>query len=256
MTLWHTIILGIVEGITEFLPISSTAHLALASKLLGLSQSNFIKSFEIAIQFGAILAVVVLYGRTVFKNIIWLKKTAIAFLPTAIIGFFLYKIVKNIFLSSYAIMVWSLLIGGILLIAFELIHREKESSKEDIGEVSTWQCLLIGTFQALAVIPGVSRAAATIIGGLLLGIRRKTITEFSFILAVPTMLAATGYDLLKSGSGFNRGDLAALLIGFLISFVVAVFAIKFLISFIKRNNFISFGVYRIILALLFLIFLL
>lgn len=252
MSALHALVLGVIEGITEFLPISSTAHLALTSRLLGLVQSDFIKSFEIAIQFGAILSVIVLYGKTVFKGWEWLKKIALAFVPTAIIGFALYKIIKNVFLSDYSLMVWSLLIGGILLIIFELWHKEKDGSIGDISEVSVWQCLAIGAFQGLAVIPGVSRSAATIIGGLIMGVKRRLIIEFSFILAVPTMLAASGYDLIKSGTSFSRQDYLALAIGFIVSFFVAIFAIKFLLSFIKKNNFIPFGIYRIILGIIFI----
>lgn len=256
MALWHSLVLGLVEGITEFLPISSTAHLALTSKLLGMSQTEFIKSFEIIIQFGAILAVLVLYGKTLIKNPLWIKKIIIAFIPTGIIGFVLYKIIKGFLLSSYGVMVWTLLIGGIALIVFELMHKEKEGAKEDISNLSVKNCLIIGVFQALAVIPGVSRAAATIVGGLLLGIKRKTIVEFSFLLAVPTMLAAGGYDLLKSGASFSGNDYSALAIGFVVSFIVAIFAIKFLLGFVRKNNFISFGVYRIVLAIIFILFLL
>ena len=252
MSLLNSFILGIVEGITEFLPISSTAHLALTSKLLGMSQSDFVKSFEIIIQFGAILAVLVLYGKDMIKNRIWFKKIMIAFIPTGIIGFVLYKVIKGFLLSSYTVMVWTLLIGGLLLIIFELRHKEKAEAKEDISTLSTQQCIAIGLFQSLAVIPGVSRAAATIIGGLLLGIKRKTIVEFSFLLAVPTMLMAGGYDILKSGASFSSQNLLALAIGFVVSFVVAMAAIKFLLSFVRKNNFVPFGIYRIILALLFI----
>ena len=252
MNALHALVLGVVEGVTEFLPISSTAHLALASKLLGLVQSDFMKSFEIFIQFGAILAVIYLYGKEMINNRLWLKKVLIAFIPTGIIGFGLYKIIKNLFLSSYPVMVWSLLAGGVLLILFELIFREKESAKEDISQLSTFKCLMIGVFQSLAVVPGVSRAAATIIGGQLLGIKRKTIVEFSFILAIPTTLAASGYDLCKSGAAFSSGDYYNLTLGFIVSFIVAVFAIKFLLNYVRNHSFIAFGIYRIVIALIFM----
>lgn len=256
MELWHAFLLGLVEGITEFLPISSTAHLALTSKIIGLGQTEFMKSFEIVIQFGAISAVLFLYGKKVFRDFQWFKKILIAFIPTAIIGFALYQIIKGFLLSSYLIMVWSLLIGGVLLIAFELMHKEKSDAKDDIASISIIHCLVIGLFQAIAVIPGVSRAAATIIGGLLLGIKRKTITEFSFILAVPTMLAASVYDLAKSGAAFGASDFLSIAIGFIVSFFVAILAIKFLVSYVKNHNFISFGIYRIILGIVFILFIL
>lgn len=252
MNALHALILGIIEGITEFLPISSTAHLALVSKLMGLAQSDFMKTFEIAIQFGAILAVVYLYGKEILRNRVWMTKILIAFIPTGIIGFVLYKVIKNILLGSYSVMVWSLLIGGILLILFELIFREKESAKDDIADLSTVKCLLIGVFQSLAVIPGVSRAAATIIGGQLLGIKRKTIVEFSFLLAVPTMLAASGYDLYKNGASLSSNDYYNLTIGFVVSFIIAIFAIKFLLNYVRNHGFVIFGIYRIIIALLFI----
>lgn len=248
----QALVLGIIEGITEFLPISSTAHLILGSKLVGLSQSDFVKSFEIVIQFGAILAVVYLYGKDLITSKHWVKKIAVAFIPTGIIGFVLYKLIKNFFMESYAIVAWSLLIGGALLILFELIFKEKESAKDNIVDLPYWKCAVIGVFQALAVVPGVSRAAATIIGGLMLGLKRKTIVEFSFLLAVPTMLSAGGYDLYKSGANFSGGDYWSLAIGFVVSFIVAVFSIKFLLNYIRRNNFISFGIYRIIIGLFFL----
>lgn len=256
MEIYQSIILGVVEGITEFLPVSSTAHLALTSKLLGLAQSEFVKSYEIAIQSGAILAVVYLYWHKIYSNRDWLKKIIVAFIPTGIIGFLLYSIIKTWLLSSYVVMLWSLIIGGVLMIVFEIFHNKNHSDELDMNSIGYRECIYIGLFQSLAVIPGVSRAASTIIGGLLLGLNRKTIVEFSFLLAVPTMFLATIYDLSKTSWHFAGSEAINLLVGFFVSFLVAIFAIKFLLNFIRKNNFVPFGIYRIIIALLFLIFLL
>lgn len=251
MHILHVLIFGIVEGITEFLPISSTGHLMLTAKVLGISQSEFIKSFEIAIQLGAILAVVVLYWDKLIKGWeIW-KRLLVAFMPTALVGALLYKMIKRCLLGNNEIVLWSLFTGGLFLVIFELLHREKKDAVEELSAVSYPQALAIGLFQSVAMIPGVSRAAATIIGGLVVGLKRKTIVEFSFLLAIPTMLAATAFDLFKCAQVFKPDQFVSLGIGFVISFLVAIIAIKFLLSFIKRHTFIAFGIYRIIIALLF-----
>ncbi len=243
---WLTaLILGIVEGVSEFLPISSTGHLILASQLMGLDHTEFLKSFEIAIQVGAILSVVALYWRRLLVDFETMKKLVVAFLPTGILGFTLYRLVKQFLLGSPNIVLWSLFLGGIFIIAFEYLHREREDAVEDVSGITYRQALLIGLFQSIAMIPGVSRSAATIIGGLALGLRRKAIVEFSFLLAVPTMLAATAYDLLKSGSAFSMDQMGFLAVGFVSSFVVALLSIKFLLSFIQTHTFIAFGIYRI-----------
>jgi len=247
----HTLILGIIEGISEFLPISSTGHLILASYLLHLKQTEFQKSFEIAIQLGAILSVVVLYWRALLVNFEILKRVITAFIPTAILGLIFYKIIKKVLLGSNTVVLYSLLIGGIFLVLFELWHREKESASEELSDISYSKSFVIGLCQAVAMIPGVSRSAATIIGGLILGIKRKTIVEFSFFLSVPTMAAATGLDLMKSGGHFSLEEYILLLMGFISSFIVALLSIKWLIHFIKNHTFISFGIYRILLSLLF-----
>lgn len=251
MNIFNAFILSIVEGITEFLPISSTGHLILTSRLLGISQTEFVKTFEIAIQLGAIMSVIVLYWKKFIMNFEVLKKVCTAFVPTAIIGFVLYKIIKKYLLGNSHIVIWALFIGGIFLILFELLYREKENAITDINSISYKQALLIGAFQSIAIIPGVSRSAATIIGGLILGLRRDIIVEFSFLLAVPTMLAATLLELYKNANAFTQNQFTVLLIGFVTSFIVAILAIKFLISFIKKHTFISFGIYRILIALLF-----
>ncbi len=250
MTIFHSIFLGIVEGITEFLPISSTAHLIIASKFLYIPQTDFQKTFEIVIQLGAVLSVVVLYASSLLrKKKVWLKVLA-AFIPTGIIGFVLHHFIKKFLIGNITVVTWSLFIGGILLIIFELLHREKEASIDDIAHLSYTKAALIGVFQALAVIPGVSRSAATIVGGMLLGIKRKTIVDFSFLLAIPTMLAASGLDLLKSGSEFSGDEYVQLAAGFITAFIVAYIVAKWFIRYVQKHSFIGFGIYRIVIAVL------
>ncbi len=243
------VVLGIVEGISEFLPISSTGHLILTSDLLGLHPTEFLKSFEISIQLGAILSVVVLYWRMLLVDFEVIKRILVAFIPTGLLGFALYKTIKTFLLGSSHIVLWSLLIGGALLIIFEMLHRENPEDVSSVGQISYPKAFLIGIFQSIAMIPGVSRSASTIIGGLLLGMQRKTIVEFSFLLAAPTMLAATVYDLFKSGSEISLSEVYLMATGFLVSFVVALLSIKFLMHFIKTHTFIPFGIYRILFVL-------
>jgi undecaprenyl-diphosphatase len=241
-------ILGIVQGISEFLPISSTGHMILASHLMGLKHTEFLKSFEIAIQVGTILSVVVLYWRSLLVDFEVIKRLAVAFIPTGVLGLTLYKLIKGYLLGSETVVLCSLLIGGIFIVAFEYWYREKEDATSEIREISYKNAVIIGLFQSIAMIPGVSRSASTILGGLWLGLKRKTIVEFTFLLAVPTMLAATGYDLIKSGSQFSFDQIQYLLVGFVTAFVVALLTIKFLLQFIKTHTFIPFGIYRIVLV--------
>lgn len=250
MTWTDSLILGVIEGITEFLPISSTGHLILASELLGLEPSTFLSSFQIAIQLGAIAAVVFLYWKS-FLDVRFLTKLFVAFLPTGLVGFLVYPYVKEYLLGNSMIVVASLFIGGVVLIVFELLHKEKPESLEGAKEITYKQALLVGCFQSIAIIPGVSRSAATIIGGLLAGMRRVAIVEFSFLLAVPTMIAATGYDLLKSADTFAFDDIGLLALGFLTAFVVALLSMRFLLTLVRRYTFIPFGIYRMVLAVLF-----
>lgn len=252
MDILHSLIFGIIEGVTEFLPISSTAHMVLAAKVMQVSQTEFVKSFEIVIQFGAILSVIVLYWKRFVVDMESLKRVLSAFVPTAIIGFLLYKIIKSYLISNESVIVWALLIGGLILIVFELFHREKTSAIDDIAKIPYGKCVAIGLFQSLAMIPGVSRSAATIIGGLALDIKRGTIVEFSFLLAAPTMLAASALDLMKSGSSFSASQFGVLAVGFIVSFIVAVISIRFFLNYIRKHTFIPFGVYRVIIALIFM----
>jgi undecaprenyl-diphosphatase len=244
----HAVVLGIVEGVTEFLPISSTAHLILASRALGIQETEFLKSFEIIIQLGAILSVVVLYWNR-FLHLEVLKKLVVAVIPTGVIGLTVYKAIKGYLLGNVAVVLVTLLVGGIALIVFERF-QQRDDRDVDFAEITYRKAFLIGLFQAIAVIPGVSRSAATIVGGSLLGVSKRTIVEFSFILAVPTMLAATGLELLKSQAALS-GNFGVLGVGFVVSFITAIAAIKWLLAYVKKRDFSLFGWYRIVLALVF-----
>jgi undecaprenyl-diphosphatase len=241
--------LGVVEGITEFLPVSSTGHLILTVKLLKISQTEFLKSFIITIQLGAILSVVILYWRALLIDRKILARVLAAFVPTAVLGAIFYKLIKNFLLNSEITVLIAFLAGGIILIIFELFYRENLNTSTEISQISLKQAFIIGVCQALAMIPGVSRSLVTILAGLSLGIRRKTIVKFSFLLAIPTIIAATIFDLFKSAGQFSFTQFNYLAIGFIVSFIVALIAIKFFISYIEKHNFIIFGIYRILAAL-------
>ncbi|WP_201352772.1 undecaprenyl-diphosphate phosphatase [Hydrogenimonas urashimensis] len=250
MEWFDALILGIVEGVTEFLPVSSTGHLILASKLMGIAQTDVHKTFEVVIQLGSILAVIFAFKEKIFHSIELWKRLIVGFIPTAVLGFTLYKIIKSLFAPETV--AYMLVIGGIVFILVELLYKEKEHHVAHVEDVSYKQAFAIGLFQSLAMVPGTSRSGATIIGGLLIGLKRKTATEFSFLLAVPTMLAATAYDILKHHSEFDFSDAQALGIGFVTAFFVALVIIKWFLAFIKKHTFIPFGIYRIIVGLIFL----
>jgi len=249
VSLLYALILGVVEGVTEFLPVSSTAHLILAADLLHLAETEFVKSFQIIIQLGAILSVVVLYWKK-FWNWEVLIKLAVAFIPTGVIGLTVYKLVKGYLLGNLRVVLASLLIGGIALIVFERFNKNEMADEIDFSEITYGRALLIGLFQTIAVIPGVSRSAATIVGGSLIGISKRTIVEFSFMLAVPTMLAASLLDLYKSHSAIAE-NVPALGVGFVVSFITAIIAIKSFLNFLKKRDFTFFGWYRIALAVVY-----
>ena len=254
MELIYAVILGIVEGLTEFLPVSSTGHLILTSKLLGIPQDTFHKTFEVIIQLGSILAVIFVFWERLSKNSfeLWVK-LAIGFLPAGILGFLLYDLIKSLFAPiTTSIM---LILGGIVFIVIEIFYKEKEHHTKDVAEITYKQSFLIGIFQALAMIPGTSRSGATIIGGLLLGCNRKVATEFSFLLALPTMIIASGYSAYKNYEVFNSENLLVLGFGFVVAFISAFLVIKLFLGFVSRFNFIPFGIYRIILGVLFLFYL-
>lgn len=251
MSTIDAIILGIIEGFTEFLPISSTAHITLASSALGIPESDFLKTFMIAVQLGAILPVAYIYFNKYRNDVTVHSRILTAFLPTALIGFALYKVIKNVFLGNIPLLLWTLGIGGVIIIAFEYFQEKNiQDTHPDIKTISYKQAFIIGCCQALAVVPGVSRSASTIIGGLALGLNRATIIEFTFLLAVPTMIAATGYDIVKNIELLTTSTIGILLVGFITSLIFAQLSISFLLSFIKKYSFTPFGIYRIALALI------
>ena len=252
MTILDAGILGIVEGITEFLPVSSTGHLILASSLLGLPQTDFAKTFEVVIQLGAILAVVALYGKRFF-DLDRLKKLLAAFIPTGIIGLALYHAVKTYLLGNEYVVLVALLAGGLALIGFEYAYGKKEDAlpADPDAPLSYRQAVAVGLAQSVAIIPGISRSAATIVGGMLAGVPRAAIVEFSFLLAVPTMLAASGLSLMKTSASFSPHEWLALAVGFLVSFAVALPIIRWFLAFVRSHSFTSFGIYRILLSIVF-----
>jgi undecaprenyl-diphosphatase len=250
MTLVDSIILGIVEGITEFLPISSTAHMIIVSTLLGLKQTVSNVAFEVIIQLGATLAIVMIYlDKINFKEFELWKKVILAFLPLAVIGFLLRHQIKELFTVTTA--AWMFIIGGIVFFIVEKLYNE-ENKINEVEKISYKQALLIGFFQVFALIPGTSRSGATIVGGMLSGLTRKTAADFSFLLAIPTMFAASGYELLKNIHNFKDQNGIVLAVGFIVSFVSAYIAVKWFLKFVKKYTLIPFGVYRIVFGLVLL----
>lgn len=255
MTIFDSILLGALEGLTEFLPVSSTGHLILASTFLGIAQTDAFKSFEIAIQLGSILAVVVLFFREFFDWKI-LTRLIVAFIPTGFIGFFLYRFIKDFLIGDPMIVVIALAVGGAAIIAIERDFAKSDVPEMDIRSLSYKKSFLIGVAQSIAVIPGVSRSGATVMGGLLMKLPRATVLKFSFLLAVPTMLAATGYDLLKTPEALSGQNMLLLGTGFVIAFAVALLTVKAAMAFVRKHSFAPFGWYRIVLALAFWFFVL
>lgn len=257
MNFLEILILGIVEGFTEFLPVSSTAHLLITGEFLKIENTEFFKTFVIAIQVGAIFAVLFVYTKRVLENINIAKKIAVAFVPTAIIGLLLYKIIKNILLESLPTIAWALIIGGVIILLFEYFKGDKIQSDDNqkLEDISYTKSFWLGLVQALAVVPGVSRSGATIIGGMLSGVSRKNIVEFSFLLAVPTIAGASLFELKNTSVIFDKSEIWALALGLLFSFIFAIISIRFFLRFIKNNSFKIFGWYRIIIGAIVLIFL-
>jgi len=254
MTIFDSVILGIIEGFTEFLPISSTGHLIVASKFMGIDQTSVTKAYEVIIQFAAILAVVINYKDkfTIKKIDLW-TKLFVAFLPIGIVGFIFSHQIKELFsLNIVAIM---FIIGGVVFLIVEKFYIPNEDKLIDnVEEVTMKQSLLIGIAQIFALIPGTSRAGSSIIGALLVGLSRKASAEFSFLLAFPVMSAVTGYDLLKHYHEFSDANILTLIIGFIVAFIVAFITIKLFLKFLEKFTFVSFGIYRILFGIFLLTF--
>ena len=251
----QSIIIGIVEGITEFLPISSTGHMIITEKLLHLEESDFTKVFTVAIQLGAILSVVVIYWKKFidFRRWQFYAKPAIAIIPAVILGLLFSKKIDSLLDSSLTVAI-TMLAGGLLLIVVDQFFNKPTISTE--SEIPYFKAFIIGVWQCIAMIPGVSRSAASIIGGMQQKLTRSAAAEFSFFLAVPTMLAATGYKLYKyykTNGGFSGHEIQQLAIGNLVAFVVAMLAIRFFIGFLKKHGFKIWGYYRIIVGILLLV---
>jgi len=253
MTLFDSVVLGTIEGFTEFLPISSTGHLIVASKFLGIDQTSVTKAYEVIIQFAAILAVVFNYKEkfTLKKLDLW-TKVFLAFLPIGIVGFIFSHQIKELF--SINIVAVMFIIGGIIFLLVEKFYIPKETHLvDDVEQVSIKQALIIGIAQVFALVPGTSRAGSTIIGALLVGLSRKASAEFSFLLAFPVMGAVTAFDLLKHYKEFNDANLITLAVGFIVAFGVAYLTIKLFLKFLEKFTFVSFGVYRILFGVLLLV---
>ena len=253
MTLIQSIIIAIIEGITEFLPISSTGHMIIASTLMKINNDEFVKTFEICIQIGAIMAIMLMYVKKFLSGLNIYFKLMVAFLPTAIIGFLAYDIIKS-YLFNPIVVATSLILGGIILIFIDQKVENQQTTVLEIESISYKNAFLIGLFQCISMIPGISRAAATIIGGIFNGLNKKQATEFSFLLAVPTMLAASSYDLLKTNIHFNSQEIMILGLGLVIAFVTAWMTVKFFLKFISHYGFKHFGYYRIVIGIIFLLF--
>ncbi len=246
MDYFQAIIIGIIEGFTEFLPISSTGHMIVAEHYLGIAGTDLTKAYDVIIQFAAILAVMLIYREKIsFKKIVLWEKLLVTFLPLGVIGFLLRHQIKALF--SVQIVAWMFIIGGAVFLIVEYFYDEEAKERvHDVEQVSWMQAVAVGFAQVFALIPGTSRAGATIIGGLLAGLDRKTSAEFSFLLAIPVMAAVSGYDLLKHYQEFAHAQWGPYLVGFVVAFVVAWITIKLFLAFLSRFTFVPFGIYRIL----------
>jgi undecaprenyl-diphosphatase len=256
MNIFEAIILAIIEGLTEFLPVSSTGHMIIGSSLMGIQSQEFVKLFTVAIQFGAILSVVVLYFKRFFRSFDFYFKLLVAFIPAVIFGLLLSDTIDQLLESPLAVAI-SLVIGGIILLFVDKWFENPEI--DDSDEISNLTALKIGFFQCISMIPGVSRSAATIVGGMTQKLSRKAAAEFSFFLAVPTMFGATVkkiYDFYKDGYQITSEEIKLLAVGNVVAFIVAMLAIKYFITFLQKNGFRMFGWYRIFVGLIILGFLL
>jgi undecaprenyl-diphosphatase len=253
MDILQTIILAIVEGVTEFLPVSSTGHMILASYIMKIHDQAFVKTFEIAIQLGAIAAIVMLYYKRFIQGIEIYIKLCIAFVPMAVVGFLAYKTIKTYLFNPLGVSL-ALVIGGVILILIDKWVVASKSRYAELEDISYKHAFFIGLAQCVSMIPGVSRAAATIIGGIANGLNKKQATEFSFLLAVPTMCAATGYELLKTDATLSSREFLLLAIGFVGAFISTWLAVKVFIRFVENHGFKAFGYYRIVIGFTFILY--
>ncbi len=245
MDLFQAIILGIIEGITEFLPISSTGHLIVVSQWLSIDQTDANKAFEVIIQFSAILAVILNYkDKFSLKHSVLWTKVAIAFIPIGLVGLIFHHQIKTFF--TVPVVGTMFIVGGIIFLVLEYFYKERDAHITNVEEISYKQAIWIGIAQVFALIPGTSRAGASIVGGLLVGLNRTASAEFSFLLALPVLAAAAGFDILKHYDEFSGSHLPALLVGFIVSFIVAYLTIKLFLHFLQKFTFVGFGLYRII----------
>ncbi len=248
MDIFQAVIIGIIEGVTEFLPISSTGHMIVASKFMGIEENALMKAYEVIIQFAAIMAVMLIYRDKIsLKKIDLWMKLMLAFFPLAIVGFIFKDSIKALF--NVQTVAWMFIIGGIIFLVLEHFYEEKEYHVKDVEEVTYKQAWWVGFAQIFALIPGTSRSGATIVGGLLAGMDRKTSSDFSFLLAIPVMGAVTGYDLLKHYKDFADANWIPFLIGFVVAFVVAYITVKLFLVFIQKFTFVPFGIYRIVFGI-------
>ncbi|MES2965118.1 MAG: undecaprenyl-diphosphate phosphatase [Bdellovibrionota bacterium] len=257
MTLIQAIILAVVEGLTEYLPISSTGHMIITSWIMGIEENDFVKNFEVIVQFGAILSVLSLYWRRFLVDWSFYLKLLTAFIPTAVLGFLVKNKIDAI-LGDVRVVAWALLIGGVILIvvdkyfAKQSAETEGRDEKAELDSLTYVQAAILGVIQCVAFIPGVSRSAATIVGGLGMKLSRKAAAEFSFFLAVPTLTAASAYKLLKILPTIEPDQIPMLVIGNVVSFVVGAITIKAFVGYLSRRGFFAFGVYRIVVGLILL----
>lgn len=243
MSITEVLVLSLIEGLTEFIPVSSTGHLILASHFMQIEPSEFTKAFDVIIQFGAIFAVLLLYHDRLKWNFDFYKKLLIAFLPAGAIGF-LFKNKIDLMLESTLVVAWALIVGGVVMIFIDSLFKKNKNQ----GDPSEKSSFLIGIFQCLAMIPGISRSASTIIGGQVVGLTRAKAAEFSFLLAIPTLAAATVYKLWKVRHMIDQTQFFNLGLGVFLSFIFSLLAIKFFISFVNKYGFRAFGIYRILLG--------
>jgi len=256
MNLFHAIILGVVEGVTEFLPISSTGHMILISTILRIPQTEFAKTFEIVIQLGAIMAVAWIYMKTLLtKRVLWRTLIA-AFIPTSIIGFIAYKTVKQFLLGNPMVTVIALGLGGVAFYLIEYFLKNRTLKTITMEKITISQAILIGFGQSVSIIPGVSRAAASIFTGMIAGLSRQTAVEFSFLLAIPTMVAASVLDIMKSKPFIDGRLFLPVIVGTAVAFVIATITVKLFLKYVQHHTFLPFAIYRIVLALGFWYFLL